>query len=395
MRQILSFSLFLWFLFWGLNTNAQNAELFDESSYKSILNRSKIEHKPIFYMVYATWCPHCMKMKNEVFNDATVMKFLKDNFICAATDIDKAEGSFFKQNFGTKIFPSFLFLDENGTVLYHLNGEMKIDQLIVEAKNALNPQKQLPYLKQQFESDPGNAEKCLAYLTTLRKGKERKDLSEPAHVYLETLTDAQLVSEVNWRIIANAVTDIESREFQYVLQHQKKFAAITSPVRVERKILNIVTELLKPLSEIQDTTNYYKQREIAKTIALHKTDSLIFTFDIALAESTKNWKKYQKTTHESVEKMVWNDQKTLKDVAQNYLKNITDKSALNDAIKWTRRALEITDSYDGNLLLARLYIKIDDRKTAIIFARKAKELTQTLGWNSKEADALFMELNIK
>jgi len=99
---------------------------------------------------------------------------------------------------------------------------------------------------------------------------------------------------MNWRIIANGVSDIQSRPFQYVLQHQKEFASVSSPVRVEKKIINIVTELLKPYADGLDTLNYKKNRPIAKTIQLHKTDSIIFTYDIQIAERTKNWSAYKK-----------------------------------------------------------------------------------------------------
>ncbi|WP_409416795.1 thioredoxin family protein [Flavobacterium sp. PS2] len=382
-------SLLILFIHTG---NAQKQFVHDDITYKDALVKAKQENKPVFIMLYATWCPHCNAMKNSTFQDATVMAFLKDNYICVWKDIDKEEGLALKTKFDTKSLPSFLIVDANETVLYNLKGEIKTPEFLNEIKNALNPKMQLPYLESVFMADPSNANKCLAYLNTLRKGRERVDLSKATHTYLATQSDAQLLTEMNWRIIANGVSDIKSHEFQYVLQHQKEFGTVASTDRVEKKIVNIVTELLRPYTESLDTINYYKQREIAKTIQLQKTDSLIFSYDLTIAERSTNWGYYKKTTLDGTQKYVWNTPSILKEIGEVYLKNITDVESLKKSIEWVKRSLELNDSYDGNLLLSRLYIKIKDKKSALVYAKKAKAICKEMDWDSKDADALLTEL---
>jgi thioredoxin-related protein len=179
---------------------AQQKLDFDESGYQSILARSKKEQKPIFYMMYASWCSHCNKMKSEVFTDTLVINFMKKNFICASQDIEKGEGDFFRKKFGIRFYPTFLFLDEDGKELYHTSGEFTPTNLIAEAQNAMTKEKQFPYLEQQFLSDVSNSDKCLAYLTALNKGRDRNLLSPIAHQYLATQPDDKLVSANNWKI---------------------------------------------------------------------------------------------------------------------------------------------------------------------------------------------------
>lgn len=387
------FSLFLLFSFTTIN--AQNGVQFSEESLPKLLERSKKENKPIFLMIYAEWCPHCNKMKKEVFPNAEVADFMNKNFICAWQDIEKENGEAIKKRFDVKSYPTFVFLDKNETLLYNLSGEYKPETLIQEAKNALNPKMQLPYLEKQFMEDPSNVDKCLAYILTLGKGKERKQISAPAHKYLATQSDKDLVSANNWKVIANAVTDIESREFQYVLKNQQAFAKVASPIRVERKINSVVSELLKPFTENLDTINYFKQRKIAKSINLRNTDSLIFNFDVTLAERAENWSLYKKTTTESVEQFFWNDSRMLKEIGQTYLKSITTVPDLKNAIKWTGRALELGESYDGYLLVAQLNHKIKDNKEAIVYAKKAKQFSESMGWNPTDAKKLLSELGVK
>lgn len=385
---------FLFIVFFQ-TSQAQTEWKHSEITYESAINKAKNENKPIFIMLYATWCPHCNTMKSTVFNDPKVIDYLNKNYICVWKDIEKEEGIKLKEKFQTKGLPTFLFIDANETLLYSVKGEMKTNAFMYEVSNALNPKMQLPYLEKQFLDDPSNTNKCLAYIQTLRKGAERETLSKPTHIYLQTQTDQQLVSEMNWRIIANGVTDIESREFQYVLNHKKEFEQVTSPERVEKKIDNIVSELLEPYTQNLDSVTYFQKRKIAKTIHLQKTDSLIFSYDLTLAERSSNWGLYKRSTLEGTEKYVWNTDSKLKEIGQVYLKEIKDISALKKAIDWQKRALELNDSAEANLLLSRLYAKIKDKKSAIEYAKNAKNISIEMGWDTKEADTLIKELNTK
>ncbi|PIF34782.1 thioredoxin-related protein [Flavobacterium sp. 9] len=389
--------LYIFFLFLSLQTvKSQNQFVPDDTPYKKALETAKLQNKPLFVMLYADWCPHCNQMKKEVLSDPNVMDFLKENYVCAWKNIEKEEGIALKDKYNTKSLPTFLFIDPNNeTLLYALKGEMKTPEFMTEVKYALNSRMQLPYLEKEFLADPSNSTKFFAYLNTLKKGKDRTDLSIPTHIYLNTQSDAQLVSETNWRVIANGVTDIKSREFQYVLKHQKEFAAVASQNRVDRKVESIVTELLRPYVDNLDTINYYKQREVAKSIKLQKTDSLVFKFDLTLAERTEKWQFYKKVTLEDTQKLVWNDTSFLKDIGQTYLKHISDTESLKKSIFWVKHSLELNDSYDGNLLLARLYNKIKDKKLALQYAKDAKEICTEMTWSTKEVDTLLAELNTK
>ena len=114
-----------------------------------------------------------------------------------------------------------------------------------------------------------------------------------------------------------------------------------------------------------------------------------------MAERTKNWKKYKQITMASMDKYYAKDAKTLKDVASNYLKNLNDSAALNAAIGWAKQAIAINETYDNQILLARLYQKNKNLKEAIQFATAAKNKNGSIGFSTKEADELLLELNLK
>ena len=387
------YTFLICFIFQFSYSKINNAPV--DISYEQALLLAKKENKPIFIMLYANWCPHCNTMKSTVLKEPKIVDFLSRNYIYLWKDIENEEGLKIKDKYKTQGLPTFLFLDANETVLYSVKGKMTSDVFMQEVNNALNPNLQLPYLKSQFLKDPSNATACLNYIQTLRKGVERTELAEATHLYLATQTDKQLLSETNWRIIANGVSDITSREFQYVLKNRMEFEKLISVKRVDAKITNIVSELLQPYTLSLDTTAYFKNRLIAKTITLENIQSLIFSYDILIAERTSNWDFYKKATLEGTKKYVWDSDNKLKEIGQIYYKEISEPSALQSAILWVKRALEINNSADGNLLIARLYSKINDKKSAQFYAKNAQTITKEMSWDSSESDTFLKELNTK
>jgi thioredoxin-related protein len=382
-------SLLLLFTF---SIQAQDSIRFDESGLELVIQRAKAENKPIFYMVYANWCPHCKNIKATTLKDSEVISFMNTNYIFAGLDFEKAGSETFKNKYNIKTFPTFLVLDTNGIELARFTGELKKEKFLSEAKIALNPKQQLPYLKAEYEKDKTNGINCMRYLIALKKGNDRKELNPIAHDYFEGVKDEKMVSEINWKIFTNGVSDIESREYKFVNVNQQAFATITSQKRVNDKFINSVVELLKPIVKTSDTANYIKQRAIAKTITAPVIDSLLFQYDLDHFETNKDWTKYIKVTAENIKKYVWNSPKDIKNIVLNVMQNSTDAPSLNQSLSWIKHSNELEESYDGILLEARVQRKLNNIPVAIAFTKKAKAFSTSMGWDGKEADKLLADL---
>ena len=369
---------------------AQQYLQFSEGSLNESLEKSKVEHKLVFLFCYASWCPHCKKMRETLFTDPSVATFYNQHFICVQQDMEKGAGVELHKSFAIKSYPTFIFIDCSGIVLYRLTGEFKAPQFIAEGENALTPAKQLPYLKQQFEKDVSNPDKCLEYLRALKKGGV--DYSAMVNQYFATQTDRQLLTEMNWIIFANGTTDMNSREFQFVLKHKEEFASIASRERVERKIFYTVKELLTPLVEANDTTNYFIMSKTAKTIGQSNVDSLVFAYDINVYQVNSKWKAYQHETLNSVETYAWNNYTELADIAGVYLKHISDTAAMAQSVLWAKRSLALHEEYSTYILAAKLCQKLNNKPQALQMTQKAIELAVKDGWDSTEADSLLKEL---
>ena len=384
---------FLFFLFvFTFSAHAQDSIRFDESGLESVMQRAKVEKKPLFYMVYADWCPHCKNIKATTLKDSEVISFMNTNYVFAGLNFEKPGSDDFKTKYNVKTFPTFLVLDENGQELARFTGELKKDKFLSEVKLALNPKQQLPYLKAEYEKDKTNGLNLMRYLVALKKGKDRNELNPIAHEYFEKLSDDKIVNEVNWKIFTNGVSDIASREYQFVITNQQAFAAITSKKRVNDKFKNSVMELLKPIVKTNDFPNYKKQRAIAKTINSPMIDSLLFQYDLDHYEFNANWNEYKKVAAAYIKKYVWNSPKEIKSIVLNVMRNSTDVASLNQSLSWIKHSNELEESYDGIVLEARVQRKLNNIPVAITITKKAKAFSAQMGWDGKEADKLMTDL---
>ena len=219
------------------------------------------------------------------------------------------------------------------------------------------------------------------------------EVSTIANQYFATQTDKQLLSEINWRIFTNGISEMNSRVFQFVIAHQKEYTEIASPERLKRKLDYEVKALLNPLVEATDTLNYPQKRELAAQIHSYSTDSLIFNYDLKIWEFSHNWQRYSEVCLESADRFAWNNHSLLSEIAGNFLKHVDKSNALQQALRWANRSLSLNEEYDNYLLCAKLYKKLNDKPNALKMADKAKNLASKFGWEGTEAINLLKELH--
>ena len=388
--------LFYFVMLFALSTTtfAQNQTLFLDSNYETVLAQSKKESKPIALLFYAKWCSHCKKMKEETFIDVDVIKFFSTSYICLAVDAESAEGIALKNKlqskFLVKSYPTFAFIDSNENLLYCIAGEFKKDAFILEGTKALVPENQFNVVKDKFNADPSNAENCLRYIIVTRKAGF--DATSITQKYLKTKSEAELFTELNWKILANGINNIDAKEVPFIVAKKEEFSKVVTLSRIEKKLIFMVSDNLKPLADLGDTLQYNKKRPIAASFQIRKVDSLLFRYDLTINEYSQNWKNYKKTAEFSVDKFVWKDSYTLVNISNNYLAHFDDKKSLDLAVSWAKQALTLGESLDKYLLIVKLYAKEKDYTNAMLYANNAKTVATNFGWKTEELDKLLVDL---
>ncbi|GIV26955.1 MAG: hypothetical protein KatS3mg027_0769 [Bacteroidia bacterium] len=114
---------------------------FYEGKFKDALSLSKKENKLIFLDIYASWCGPCKKLKYKTFSNEEVGKFYNENFINLSLDGEEGEGAILAEKYGVYSYPTLLFLNSEGNVVYAVVGYHNPNEFIELGKKALKKYK--------------------------------------------------------------------------------------------------------------------------------------------------------------------------------------------------------------------------------------------------------------
>ena len=374
----------------ALNSSAQNNIHFENITLNQALAQARNENKLVFFMGFASWCEHCKKMKETVFIQDSVAEYYNTHFVCMMMDMEKDEGIQLHEKFKVSSYPTFVFLDSTGQTIYQAVGEMSAGDFIREGRQALKPEFNMQFLRQQFESNITDTDKCLKYLFALNHG--RLPTMGVVHIYFTAMNNRPPFTVMNWRILNAGVSDISTPEFKYIRDHQKEYSAVMTQAKVERKIFRVSAYNLQPLANSNDTTEYFQKRSIVTGLNIHSLDSLIFTLDLMLYENNKHWSFYQTTALEHTKDYVWDDYSQLQHIAKQFLTYITDVNALKQAALWAKHSTEMKAEYGNTLLYAQLLEKSGDTDGAKKAAQQAKQIAAITNAPTTEADQLLQRL---
>ncbi len=110
---------------------------FFQGTWNEALAAAKKEKKLIFVDAYAVWCGPCKFMSNNVFPDAAVGEYFNKNFISYKFDMEKGEGPEFSSKYKVTAYPTLLFIDYAGTVVYREMGARDAGGFIKLGESAL------------------------------------------------------------------------------------------------------------------------------------------------------------------------------------------------------------------------------------------------------------------
>lgn len=95
---------------------------FNPGTWKEILAKAKQENKLVFIDVYTSWCGPCKKMAAEVFPLKEVGDVFNPNFVNYKIDAEKGEGIEIARKYGVKSYPTYLFVNGDGVLVYRSGG---------------------------------------------------------------------------------------------------------------------------------------------------------------------------------------------------------------------------------------------------------------------------------
>lgn len=364
---------------------------FEPMSLEDALTESGKTGKPVLFMAYQSTCSHCEKMLNEIFPDTAVSNFYNANFINVKVDLlDQAMAKKYIKQFYITSFPTFVILNSKGETLYQFVGEFKGSEFVKQGKLALDPQNQIPTNRIAFEKNMADSTACYNYLLVLSRG--RLSTQGVANSYFAANNKQLEINATNWKILSMSVSDMESEVFKFMLLHRNDFAQVMTSKKVDRKFYLTAAYNLQTPASNNDTTNYFKMRNIAATFGMPIIDSLILVNDLNVYEKNKRWADYINAAKSGAEKYLWNDSNTLRRISDNFYEHSDDKSTLMKGANYAVRSAELKPEYFNNLSAAKIYYKTGYDDLAKKYAKQAIVEGKKKGMNVNEAEILVNEL---
>lgn len=128
-----SLLLLLGCLLVGYDVLAQGI-VFQKGSWEEMMARAKQENKVLFVDFYTSWCGPCKTMEKEVFFQKKIGDYYNQNFICCQIDGEKGEGPVLTKKYKITAYPTFLYLNGEGQVVYRFSGARNSKEFLEEAE---------------------------------------------------------------------------------------------------------------------------------------------------------------------------------------------------------------------------------------------------------------------
>jgi hypothetical protein len=218
--------------------------------------------------------------------------------------------------------------------------------------------------------------------------------------YFERLTEPELVSKAFWDTINVyhenynfGIAFHNSKAFQYLLAHRRDYEKLHTPDSVQRIICRALEFTLKEASK-----NSTKFEEIKKEVALNtgaEATRIVQHIEMANYYDKKDFINYARVASEYLDKYCWEDEWKLNWSANEFYKHIDNKEHLQKALSWSKRSLELSDTYDHLNTYSHLLFKLGRMKEARAAAEKAVEKARQSNEDYSSSTELLKEIETR
>jgi thioredoxin-related protein len=93
------------------------------------------ENKPVFLDLSTSWCHYCKKMRANVYSNQEVGEYYNTNFINVSLDAEKGEGIELAKKYGVRGYPTFVYLNPDGSIIKQTAGYHNPEKFLELAKS--------------------------------------------------------------------------------------------------------------------------------------------------------------------------------------------------------------------------------------------------------------------
>jgi thiol-disulfide isomerase/thioredoxin len=392
--------LLLFLLIAGVSSYSQGIQFLNNPPLDSVLKTASITGQLIFVDMYTTWCMPCKKMDSTVFNKDTVGKRFNKQFINLKIDAEKGEGLAIDKKYQVDSYPTYLFINAAGELVYKYAGTVSIPELFkltdVALKEKEDP-KPIAVWEQEYsikKKDKGFME---AYLT--KRAKLGLRSTEEYDVYLQLLTPQQKLSEATLQLIVQNGSPLElsSNTYQLLINNYTYFQSHYPHLAAQ--LFSKVEPPLRIAFHVATKENNSKALAAFLRInnKMHKVNPAQFEpgyeYEETFYRLNKRTKDYLAIVVPAIEKNLMNKTvqvvyskadsnahaHTLTTVSAYIAKNVNDQKMIGKAKAWVEKAIQLKPTLYPTYFLvwhtyAGILYQLGEKATALQYQEKAVQL---------------------
>ena len=363
--KILQIAPILLFLAFSGRISAQ-IQFQENVTFFAILQQAKKEDKLIFMDCYTTWCGPCKWLVKNVFSDQKVAETYNSQFINFKSDMEKGEGLDLAKRFEIQMYPTLLWLNGNGEVVFKVVGTNTVEAFLEFASNLKDSENQFPTMVKKFEAGNRNPDFLKKLANTATVGYY-PNASVYVEEYLALIPNEDWSKEENVGLLYAACKTFDSKTTKYILENRTKFDAelvqsITTQCLDNQLRLVIESKSIEQLNVLfAAVDDYASDRQDYKYAA-----------EMYFYRATGNRGKLNELTSTYLKDS--NDPNLLNEYAWERFENETNTVLLKEAIVWAERSVKIDKNYANTDTLGQLYQKIGNKKKADKWLKESKRL---------------------
>jgi hypothetical protein len=279
-------------------------------------------------------------MDKETFTNKEVIDFLGQNFIPVKYEMEEGIGKNLAMKYRVWAFPTQLFFNPEGKLVYVSEGYQKPQDFILTLKKVLERDQQTNYKGITDNLDlpyPDFYKSAFA-----KNGSDEKKFPDSAEVnsYLEKQKD--LFNEINYSVIARFQTNEKFNK--YFLENKLKYEELYGKKEVMAKIYSIVydkfNEAVKDkseehLSKVYDMIDKYDTKGAEKGKVFYRG---------MFYERIGDWNKYSEFADEQIKSGKVSNER-INEYSWTIYEKTDDKKIIEKAIVWIKPVIEKEPNY--------------------------------------------------
>ena len=361
---------------------------FQKGNWEEIKALAAKSGKHIFLDAYTDWCGWCKVLDKETFTNKDVIEFVNANFISVKYEMETGIGKTFAMKYRVRGFPSQLFFNPDGKLVFTGMGFAKPDVFIGTLKNAVNPEKQINYKGITDDLNPPFPD---FYKSAFEKnGSPEKKFPTDSMVYAYLNLQKDLFSEVNWSVISRFKTTYEYNDF--FLEKMQTYSELYGEDEVKEKLYSIVEDKLRQAIEAENPDIWRDALHLASKYDPDGSQDKIDYMEIMYYEKTSNWSEYARL----IDIQINNNKmppESINESAWTIYQNSKDPEVIKQAIGWMKSIIDKEPNWEWFDTYASLLYKNRDYKQAKKYALMALEEGTKKKADVGETEKLLEKIN--